>query len=122
MSKNNLDTVIKTNLAQSTSAEEIEVQKDTMARIEAYEIKREKIKYFFCWILSLFSFIVCLGSLASFESLFNRVRLYLVLIHINPLTMKWIFQGVFAFILAGLFFLMFYTLNSKNELFHIPET
>ena len=122
MSKNNLDQLIEKNLVESLpNGGEIDVRKETMDRIETFEIKREKIKYFYVWVLSLFSATVCLVSLVIFENIFNRFRIYFLLNHLNPLTMKLIFQGFFVFILLGLLSLMICTLSSKDQLFYIPE-
>ena len=122
MFKNNLDQLIEKNLVGSQQhGGDIDVRAATMVRIEAYEIKQEKIKYVFTWILSFFSTAVCLASLAIFENIFNRFRLYFILNHLNPLTLKLIFQGFFAFVFLGLLFLMIYTLSSKDQLFYIPE-
>lgn len=122
MSKNNLDQLIEKNLIESLpNGGDIDVSKETMDRIKTYEIKREKIKYFSVWVLSLFSAAVCLVSLVIFENIFNHFRIYFLLNHLNPLTLKLIFQGFFAFVLLGLLSLMIYILGSKDQLFYIPE-
>ncbi len=122
MSKTNLDQFIKSNLVKSSPIEGgIDVRKETMARIEALEIKREKIKYFSVWFLSLFTSAVCIVSLVLFENIFNHFRFYLLLNQVNPVTLKLIFQGIFGCILVGLFVLMTYLLSSRDQLFYIPE-
>ncbi len=122
MSKNNLDQLIEQKLMESQNfGENIDVRKETMSRIEALEIKREKVKYVFTWILSLFSTAACLASLVFFENIFNRFRHFFILINLDPLVLKLVFQGIFACIFLGILCLMIYTLNSKEQLFHIPE-
>lgn len=121
MSKNNLDGLIKNNLDKSL-LRDIDVRKETMARIEALEIKRERIKYVSVWALSLLSAAFCLFSLGYFENVFSRLRLFFLMSHLNPFTLKLIFQGFFASVLLGIFFLMIYMVGTKDQLFYIPNS
>jgi hypothetical protein len=123
MSNNKFDELIKNNLDRSQSfSKDIDVRQKTMARIEALEIKREKIRYFSVWLLSLFSAATCLYALAFFENVFSRLRAFFFFYQLNPLTLKLIFQGFFATVLLGLFFLMIYMVSTRDQLFFIPES
>lgn len=121
MTKDSIDRFIKENMNGSSPQIDIDVRKETMSRIEAHEIKREKRRYVFHWILSVVTAIACLGSLVSFEYFFTRLRVFFLFTGINPLTVKLIFQGFFVCMLVGVFVLMLYTLIAKEDLYYIPN-
>ena len=122
MTKDQIDRLIKENMNGSSPQIEIDIRKEAMSEIAAYKIKKEKRMYVLQWILSLFAASACLGSLVFFELLFNRLRIFLFLTRINPLTLKLIFQGFFVCLLVGVFVLMLYTLSAKDDLYNIPNT
>jgi hypothetical protein len=82
---------------------EIDIRRETMSRIEAYEGKRAKAKNFGLWIVSLFVFCAGLVSIFLFEGLLAYYEDLFLRLRIDTAIVKLGFQGVFlVFVLISL--------------------
>jgi hypothetical protein len=115
MIKDPIDRLIKANLDGSAPQTEIDVRRETMDRIKNFESKKEKKLSFFQSVLTFCTAIVSLGSIVFAETLFSRLRVFLILNRINPLTLKLIYQGFFAGILIGIFAVVISTAGTREE-------
>ncbi len=115
MSKDEIDRLIAKNMAGDPSSESIDIRKQTMARISSYQKKKEKIRHVFYWALSFFVGIGSLAAIVVYENLFNRLAAFLRLIHMNPLTLKLIYQGFFGLVFLIVFLLMMDMLSSRED-------
>ena len=103
MDKNEVDKMIKQNLEAGPPGQEIDIRRETMSRIEAYEEKRGKIKNFGLWIVSLFVLCAGLVSIFLFEGLIVYYEGLFLRLRVDMDVVKFGFQGVFlVFILISL--------------------
>ena len=95
--------MIKQNLEAYPPGMEIDIRRETMSRIEAYEGKREKAKNVGLWIVSLFVFISGLLSILLFEGLIFYYEDLFMRFQLDASVIKFGFQGVFLiFVLLSL--------------------
>jgi hypothetical protein len=100
---NNVDKMIKQNLEAGPPGMEIDIRRETMSRIEAYEGKREKVKNVGLWIVSLFVFCAGLLSIFLFEGLIVYFENLFMQFQLDTTVIKFGFQGVFlVFVLISL--------------------
>ena len=103
MEKNEVDKMIKQNLEASPPGMEIDIRRETMSRIEAYEEKRGKVKNIGLWIVSLFVFCAGLVSILLFEGLLPYYEGLFLRLQVDATVVKFGLQGVFlVFILISL--------------------
>jgi hypothetical protein len=103
MENKDVDQMIKQNLKTGPPRQEIDIRRETMSRIEAYEEKREKVKNLGLWIVSLFVFCAGLVSIFLFEGLIVYYEGLFLRLRVDMDVVKFGFQGVFlAFILISL--------------------
>jgi hypothetical protein len=103
MEKNDVDKMIKKNLEAGPPGMEIDIRRETMSRIEAYEEKRGKLKNIGLWIVSLFVFCAGLLSILLFEGLLVYYEDLFLRLQLNATVVKFGFQGVFlVFVLIAL--------------------
>lgn len=103
MEKNDVDKMIKQSLEAGSSGMEIDILRETMSRIEAYERKRAKVKNFGLWIVSLFVFCAGLVSIFLFEGLLVYYEGLFLRLQVDANVVKFGFQGVFlVFVLISL--------------------
>jgi hypothetical protein len=101
--ENDMDKMIKQNLEASPPGMDIDIRRETMSRIEAYEGKRERIKEVGLWIVSLFVFCAGLLSIFLFEGLILYYEYLFMRFQLNASVVKFGFQGVFlVFVLISL--------------------
>lgn len=101
--ENDVDKMIKQNLEAGPPGMEIDIRRETMSRIEAYEGKREKVKNVGLWIVSLFVFCAGLLSILLFEGLILYYEAIFMQFQLDANIVKLGFQGVFlVFILISL--------------------
>jgi len=115
MRQKNIDNLIEKSLGNSLPQTEIDVRKETMARIEAYERRKEKKGHLLQWVLSIFTAITSLISVYIFEILFNRYPLFFQMLHINIL----IFQSFFFLIFLTTLIIMMLSLTSRKQLYNM---
>ena len=115
MKEKNIDDLIEKSLGNSLPQTEIDVRKETMARIEAYEGRKAKKELFIQWALSVFTAITSLVSVYVFEILFNRYPLFFQMLHINIL----IFQSFFFLIFLTTLIIMMLSLTSRKQLYNL---
>ena len=103
MEKNDVDKMIKQNLEAGPPGMEIDIRRETMSRIEAYEEKRGKVKNSGLWIVSLFVFCAGLVSIFLFEGLLVYYEGLFLRFQVDMDVVKLGFQGVFlVFVLISL--------------------
>jgi len=103
MEKNDVDKMIKQNLETCPPGMKIDIRRETMSRIEAYEEKRGKVKNIGLWIVSLFVFCAGLLSILLFEGLIVYYESLFLRLHLDATVVKFGFQGVFlVFVLISL--------------------
>ena len=103
MEKNDVDKMIKQNLETCPPGMKIDIRRETMSRIEAYEEKRGKVKNIGLWIVSLFVFCAGLLSILLFEGLIVYYENLFLRLHLDATVVKFGFQGVFlVFVLISL--------------------
>lgn len=117
MQENEIDTYIRETLKDSVPGKGNDVRRETMDRIINYEARKEKARSRFYFILTFLTALASLVSLALSETIISRARVYLLLHHINPVTMKVIYQGFFACVLLGMFALMIYSYSLREDFF-----
>ena len=101
--ENDVDKMIKQNLEAYPPGMEIDIRRETMSRIEAYEGKREKAKNAGLWIVSLFVFCAGLLSIFLFEGLIMYYEELFMRFQLDANAVKFGFQGVFlVFVLVSL--------------------
>jgi hypothetical protein len=98
-----VDKMIKENLEASPPGMVIDIRRETMSRIEAYEEKRAKVKNFGLWLVSLFVFSAGLMSIFLFEGLLVYYEDLFLRLNVDAAIVKLGFQGVFlVFVLISL--------------------
>ncbi len=103
MEKNDVDKMIKQNLEVGPPGMEIDIRRETMFRIEAYEGKREKMKNVFLWAVSIFTFCAGILSIVIFEGLFAYYADLFLRLRLDMVVVKFMFQGMFLiFVLISL--------------------
>ena len=112
MKEKNIDDLIEKSLGNSLPHTEIDVRKETMARIQAYEERKAKKGQLIQWVLSAFTAITSFISVYIFEVLFNRYPLFFLLRHINIQ----IFQIFFILIFLTTIIIMMVKLTSGKQL------
>ena len=101
--ENDVDKMIKENLLTSPPGMEIDIRKETMSRIEAYENKKAKIKNIGLWLVSLFVFCAGILSILLFEGLLVYYEDLFLRLQLDSMIVKLGFQGVFLiFVLISL--------------------
>ena len=113
--KDQIDRIIRESVDGTEPHIEIDIRRQIMSRIKTYELKKERLRSFFQYALMFCTALASLGSLVFTETLYNRLRIFLLINHLNPLTLKLMFQGFFACALIGLFILMILALNEKDD-------
>ena len=100
---NDVDKMIKQNLEAGPPGMDIDIRRETMSRIEAYEGKREKLKNVGLWIVALFVFCAGLLSIFLFEGLIVYYEDLFMRFQLDATVIKFGFQGVFlVFVLLSL--------------------
>ena len=95
--------MIKENLEAASPGMEIDIRRETMSRIEAYEDRRAKRKNIGLWITSLFVFFAGLISIILFEGLLVYYEGLFLRLQLDAMVVKLGFQGVFlVFVLISL--------------------
>ena len=103
METNDIEKMIKQNLKSDPSGKEIDIRREIMSRIEVYEGRKNKVKDFILWALSIFTFCAGLASILLFEGLLVYYRDVFLRINVDMTTVKFVFQGVFLiFVLISL--------------------
>jgi hypothetical protein len=101
--ENNVDKMIEQNLQAGPPGMEIDIRKETMSRIEAYENKKAKIKNIGLWFVSLFVFCAGILSIILFEGLLIYYEDLFLRLNLDATIVKLGFQGVFLmFVLISL--------------------
>jgi len=103
MEKNDVDKMIKQNLETGPPGKEIDIRRETMSLVEAYEEKRAKVKNVGLWVVSLFVFCAGLLSILLFEGLIVYYEDLFLRLQLDASLVKFGFQGVFlVFVLISL--------------------
>ena len=103
METNDIEKMIKKNLEVGPPGMEIDIRRETMSRIEAYEGKREKMKNIVLWAVSIFTFCTSILSIVIFEGLFVYYADLFLRLRLDRIMVKLMFQGVFLiFVLISL--------------------
>jgi hypothetical protein len=103
MKEDGLDKMIKDSLNTSPPGMEIDIRRETMSRIEAYEQRKSKGENLFLWVLSVFTFCAGLVSIFIFEGFISLYEDFFLRTNLDMTTVKLVFQGVFLiFILISL--------------------
>jgi len=101
--ENYVDKMIKENLEVSPPGMDIDIRRETMSRIEAYEERKAKMKNIGLWIVSLFVFCAGLVSIFLFEGLIVYYENLFLRLQVDATIVKFGFQGVFlVFVLISL--------------------
>jgi len=103
MKEDGLDKMIKDSLNTSPPGMEIDIRRETMSRIEAYEQRKSKVENLFLWVLSIFTFCAGLVSIFIFEGFISLYEDFFLRTNLDMITVKLVFQGVFLiFVLLSL--------------------
>ena len=95
--------MIKQNLEANPSGTEIDIRREIMSRIEDYEGRKNKVKDFILWAVSIFTFCAGLASIFLFEGLLVYYKNVFLRFNMDVITVKFVFQGVFlVFVLISL--------------------
>ncbi|MGD8539941.1 MAG: hypothetical protein PVI66_14595 [Candidatus Aminicenantes bacterium] len=116
--KNNIDALIKSSLNGSAPPVEVDVRGATMARIDAYEKRKEKFRYILQWVLSVFTACASLASVYIFSIVFDFYELFFLKLDLNPVVVRSVFQCFFIGILLSTLIIMFINLKSRRKLYH----
>jgi hypothetical protein len=116
--KNNIDALIKASLNGSAPPVEVDVRGATMARIDAYEKRKEKFRYILQWVLSVFTACASLASVYIFSIVFDFYELFFLKLDLNPVVVRSVFQCFFIGILLSTLIIMFINLKSRRKLYH----
>jgi hypothetical protein len=100
---NHVDKMIKQNLELSPPGMDIDVRRETMSRIQAYEEKRGRARNAGLWVVALFVFGAGLLSIFLFEGLIVYYEGIFLRLGLDATAVKLGFQGVFlVFVLVSL--------------------
>lgn len=103
MEKNDIEKMIKQNLEANPSGMEIDIRREIMSRIEVYEGRKNKVRDFILWVLSIFTFCAGLASIFLFEGLLVYYKDVFLRINMDITIVKFVFQGMFLiFVLISL--------------------
>ncbi len=103
MKEDGLDKMIKDTLKTSLPGMEIDIRRETMSRIEAYERRKSKVKDLVLWALSIFAFCAGLVSIFIFEGFIGLYEDFFLRTSLNMTVVKLVFQGIFLiFVLISL--------------------
>lgn len=103
MKEDGLDKMIKNTLKTSLPGMEIDIRRETMSLIEAYESRKTKVKNFFLWVLSIFTFCAGLASIFIFEGFITLYEDFFLRTNLDMTAVKLVFQGTFLiFVLISL--------------------
>ena len=103
METNEIEKMIKQNLETNPSGKEIDIRREIMSRIEAYEGRKNKVKDFILWVISIFTFCAGIVSIFLFEGLLVYYKDVFLRINMDMTTVKLVFQGMFLiFVLISL--------------------
>jgi hypothetical protein len=103
MKEDGLDKIIKDSVNTSPPGMEIDIRRETMSRIEAYEQRKSKGENLFLWVLSIFTFCAGLVSIFIFEGFIGLYEDFFLRTNLDMTTVKLVFQGVFLiFVLISL--------------------
>lgn len=103
METKDVEKMIKQNLEANPPGKEIDIRREIMSRIEVYEGRKNKVKDFILWVISIFTFCAGLASIVLFEGLFVYYEDAFLRINMDMTTVKLVFQGVFLiFVLISL--------------------
>jgi hypothetical protein len=116
--KNNIDALIKTSLNGSAPPVEVDVRSETMARIDAYERRKEKFRYILQWVLSVLTACASIASVYIFNIVFDFYELFFLRLDLDPVVVKTAFQCFFLGILFSTLVIMFVNLRSRKTLYH----
>ncbi len=116
--KNDIDALIKASLNGSAPPVEVDVRRATMARIDAYEKRKEKFRYILQWVLSVFTACASLASVYIFTIMFDFYELFFLKLDLNPVVVRSVFQCFFIGILFSTLTIMFINLKSRRKLYH----
>jgi hypothetical protein len=98
MKEDGLDKMIKDSLNTSPPGTEIDIRRETMSRIKAYEQRKSKLENMFLWVLSIFTFCAGLVSIFIFEGFISLYEDFFLRTHLDMTTVKLIFQGIFLIV------------------------
>jgi hypothetical protein len=116
--KNNIDALIKNSLNGSTPPVEVDVGGATMARIDSYEKRKEKLRYVLQWVLSVLTACASIASVYIFNIVFNFYELFFLKLDIDSVVVRTVFQCFFIGILLMTLAIMFINLKSRKRLYH----
>lgn len=116
--KKNIDDLIKTSLNGSAPPVEVDVREATMARIDAYEKRKEKFRYALQWVLSVFTACASIISVYIFKIGFDMYQVFFLRLDLNPVVVRAAFQCFFIGILLSTLVIMFVNLKSRRKLYH----
>ena len=94
MDTKKIDDMIREDLLKNHGPE-IDISRETMSRIEAFENKRSRFRRMLSWGLALFTVFLSMGSLLVFEILFGFYESFFNRAGLNGMTVKLVFQGIF---------------------------
>ncbi len=101
--ENYVDKMIKQNLDTNIPGMGIDIRRETMARIAAYEDKKARMKNVGLWIVALFVFCASLVSIFLFEGMLPYYEGLFFRLGLEMDVVKFGFQGVFlVFVLISL--------------------
>jgi hypothetical protein len=116
--KRNIDNLIKTSLNGSAPPVEVDVRETTMARIDAYEKRKEKFRYVLQWLLSVFTACASMASVYIFNVVFDVYEIFFLRLDLDPVIVKAGFQCFYIGILLSTLVIMFVNLKSRKKLYH----
>ena len=103
MEKDDVDKMIKQNLETDPPGMEIDIRRETMSRIAAYEEKRANVKNVGLWIVAMFVFWAGLLSIFLFEGMLVYYEGLFLRLGLDGNVVKFGLQGVFLiFVLVSL--------------------
>ena len=116
--KKNIDDLIKTSLNGSAPPVEVDVRETTMARIDAYEKRKEKLRYVLQWVLSVFTACASIASVYIFNIVFDIYEIFFLRLDLDPIIVRAAFQVFFLGILLSTLVIMFVNLKSRKKLYN----
>ena len=116
--KNNIDVLIKASLNGSAPPVDVDVRSATMARIDAYEKRKEKFRYILQWVLSVFTACASIASVYIFNIVFDFYEFFFLRLDLDPVIVRSGFQCFFIGILLSTLVIMFVNLRSRKTLYH----
>lgn len=118
MHKKNIDELIEKSIGESSSMKNIDVRKETMARIIAFEKKRAKNRHIINWAIAIFTVITSLASVFVIEIIVDRFWLFFLRYNMNVLTVKIILQGFFLAILLTAVIIIIINQKYRKQLYN----